>query len=58
MLSKPMVVTILSKSNTTTLGTEPENKDNWITAILTYMAQDITIIQQLEKDNVNLLQVK
>ena len=53
-----MVVTILSKSNTTTLGTEPENKDNWITAILTYMAQDITIIQQLEKDNVNLLQVK
>lgn len=32
ILSKPTVFKVLPKSNATSLGTEPENKDNWITA--------------------------
>ena len=30
--TKPMVFKVLPKSRTPTLGTEPQNKDNWITA--------------------------
>jgi len=58
ILSKPMVFKILSSSNTTTLGTEPENKDNWITANHDIYGTRHSNQTTIGKDNVNQLQVK
>ena len=47
--TEPTVFKMLPKSNTTTLGIEPENKDNWITANHDILEQEIVIRQLLER---------
>ena len=57
--SKPTVFKVLPKSgNTTTLGVEPENKDNWITANHDIFGTRHSNQTTIGKENVNNLQVK
>jgi len=52
------VFKVLPKSNATTLGTEPENKDNWITANHDIFGTRHSNQTTIGKDNVTNLQVK
>ena len=56
--TEPQVFKVLSKSNDTDLGTEPEHKDNWITANHDIFGTRNSNQTTIGKDSVKDLQVK
>ena len=54
----PTTFEILPQSNATELGTEPENKDNWITANHDHLGTRNSLQTTIGKNNVSQLQVK